>query len=271
MADASRRYLLQCLLFGDFASALLADTPRGRFVQNTAPFRPDPTKFESGDLLWPKPRGAWVPYSSATTQRGERTKWEGEKERYLDRFRAATSLTPSQIDIYQALQRLTFDQFTNVYLADSSADDTTPFGLDRGLYVGHVAVLDIDGAAGIDVIEALDGLNVRRTSYTNWLSERSAADIWHGRVNEADPTARKRIATTAASFLGRPYNFWNFDLSDDSDFYCSKLVWLAALKAVGYALDDDRNARRALWYSPKRCMRSRHIRMIFSPGPYATR
>lgn len=58
---------------------------------------------------------------------------------------------------------------------------------------------------------------------------------------------------------------------DDSAFYCSKLAWLAAMRSLGFAVDDDPNPKRSFWFSPKQFLYSRRVARLNDPGEYATR
>jgi len=115
------------------------------------------------------------------------------------------------------------------------------------------------------------GLGVRRISYADWLRDRPGELVWVGRLRGVSPERRAAVATWAAEQLGKPYNFWDFNLEDASGFYCSKLAWLSVLQGAGFPPDDDRNPQRVLWYSPKQLMKSKHIKLIVNPGPYRSR
>jgi uncharacterized protein YycO len=264
----SRRLVIERLL----AAVSLTALPASTLAQpTTTPSRPNTATFESGDLLWPKTPDQWVPYSSkagTTDREQDRARWEREKARFLKELEAIPNPTAEDNELYKRISALTFEEFVSSYLNDNSS--VTQLSSRAQFYVGHVALLDLSTGTP-EVIEALDDKNVRKTSYANWLVERSSADIWHGRLSNVSPTSRALIPKIAAAWLGTPYDFWNFDLSNERGFYCSKLVWLAAQKASGVNLDDNPNPRRYFWYSPKRCMRSAHISMLYSPGDYSGR
>jgi uncharacterized protein YycO len=110
---------------------------------------------------------------------------------------------------------------------------------------------------------------VIRSTYVEWLANRPGQLVWHGRLKGLTEQQRTNVATTAASFLGKIYNFWNFNLGDDTAFYCSKLIWLAAQRAAALTLDDNPAAERYIWYSPKQLMKSPHIELLLTHGNYA--
>lgn len=240
-------------------------------VRNAAgPRRPDPAQFQSGDLLWPKPPDSFVPFRSSiqlSTEIQDRAQWEKEKADYLAMLRSKRELTPVEQERYRSLQRMTYDEFKRLYLGDVPPDEPIPKSLIPVFYVGHVAMVRVDGGSR-EVIEALDDKNVRRVGYEDWLRERSTADIWHGRLIDIGDFVGEKVAEQALRFVGKPYDFWNFDLDDESGFYCSKLIWLSVAKVSGRSLDDNSNPKRLWWYSPKRCMHSPHVRMMFKPGDY---
>jgi uncharacterized protein YycO len=119
------------------------------------------------------------------------------------------------------------------------------------------------------VIEALAESGVVRHKYDDWLRKRPGEIVWHGRVRELSKTARGQIPIESAKYLGRPYDFWNFDLNDDAGFYCSKLVWMSIWRALGFAIDGNSNSRRTFWLSPKQLLYLKTISRLHDPGPYA--
>ena len=77
--------------------------------------------------------------------------------------------------------------------------------------------------------------------------------------------------------LGKPYEFFNFDLNDDSGFYCSKLAWMSVWRATSraaqrapVAVDDNPNPRRSFfdWFSPKQLVNARRVTLLHKPGDY---
>src|ERR1051326_1398113 len=92
---------------------------------------------------------------------------------------------------------------------------------------------------------------------------------------ELRPRRRPRVLLLEADVVlglddARPgeFNIWNFDLGDDREFYCSKLMWYSVWTTLGLALDDMPWTTRLVWFSPKQLMHSPHVDVLFSPGNY---
>jgi len=254
------------------ALALLgAATPATKQVNNASDGPPPASMLQSGDLLWPKVAGVWVPYSSqpgTETESAEKV-WTQERDAYLKELLEKPKLTDQERQRYEELQTLDYPTFKKMYLNDLERKALTEYS-GSVAYVGHVGIVDvIDGTPW--VYEAVMGLGVRRISYADWLTSRKGELVWLGRLNKATAAQRSKVASTALQFIGQPYRFFNFDLSDTSGFYCSKLVWYCIKTATGVPPDDDDNPQRILWYSPKRLMRSPHITLLYNPGNYAIR
>ncbi len=232
---------------------------------------PVAAQLQAGDLIWPKKPGVVVPFNS---QPGEADNedamlWQQEKEAYLDTLRKASNPTEEERERYSVLQPMGYEEFAGQYLDDRIPGEPTNFGV-GGFYVGHVGIIDIVDGKPM-VIEALMGKGVRRITYEEWLQERLGELIWWARLKDVSPEKRAAVAKAAAEQIGKPYQFWNFNLTDASGFYCSKLAWYSVLSGTGFPVDDNPNPNRALWFSPKRLMRSRHIEMLANPGSYGSR
>ena len=239
------------------------DIAGAQAIIETTPPLPRPAMFEAGDLLWPKKPGVFVPYSQqiGTGPARDRQIWEQEKQEFLDRaVRGHTSMTSEQI---ADLRRLDYREFVARYHGDQKPGEPGVYSSGGGLYVGHVAL------GQPVVIEALWDKGVR-SSYKDWISGRPDEIVWLGRLRNDSKSERAGICSEAVKFLGRPYDFWNFDLNDDSGFYCSKLVWLSIYRRLGFAVDGDQNPKRGFWFSPKQLLYLPTIRIIHDPGPYAT-
>ncbi len=238
---------------------------------DTAPPLPKPDMFESGDLLWPKKPGAFVPYSQRAEfdiQR-DREIWEREKSEFLDRVaREKTYLSAQQID---ALRALDYREFLARYHGDQQPGIPGVYSSGGGIYVGHVGIIDVASSGAIFVVEALWGRGVIRHSYDEWLANRPNEVIWLGRVKGRSNDERASIVEEAKKYINRPYDFWNFDLNDDHGFYCSKLVWLSVFRSLSFAIDGNSNPERAFWFSPKQLLYLPAIDRIHDPGPYAVR
>lgn len=234
--------------------------------------RPDPATFESGDLVWPKKPGIIVPYSASyapemrqvPTDFYDEQKFETEKSAYVKQ--AAQSDPDFTATDEDQLNRLDFEAFAKQYHGSQILNKES-LGTGSIVYVGHVAILEIwDGKPF--VIEAVSGKGVIRQPYENWLSSRPGEEIWHGRVEDLSEEQRSKIPTEAEKYVGRPYEFFNLDLNDDSGFYCSKLVWLAIFRSLYFAIDDDPESKRNFWFSPKQLMNARRVQVLYSPGNY---
>ena len=111
-----------------------------------------------------------------------------------------------------------------------------------------------------------------RARYADWLKRFTNIQVWHGRFRDLDAAATQRIADVARRQLGKPYDFFNFDLNDDRGFYCSKLVWMSVWRAARIAADDNpdpnRGNRFPPWFSPKALIGASRVTMLHSPGDY---
>lgn len=251
------------LLLGlmSLASPLLA------FGQNTSPF-PSPGIFQDGDLIWPKKPNVVVPYNSKPGEAtdSDAANWVRERDHYLADLKSKEAVTEEDKARYLAVKNMTYDEFVSLFLDDIPPDHSDPYS-GGAIATGHVAIIQMaDGKP--TVIEAMDGIGVRRMSYDEWTKNRPGELVWVGRLKDMSAEKRAAVAATAAKYIGRPYLFWNFNLSDVTGFYCSKLAWFSILTGAGFPPDDNRNPNRPLWYSPKQLMKSGHIQMIVNPGPY---
>jgi permuted papain-like amidase YaeF/Yiix C92 family enzyme len=234
--------------------------------------RPDPTTFETGDLVWPKAQGVYVPYRSNVYAdfSTDRVTWETEKEAFLKQVDdKAAYLLPNQIE---EVRELTFERFYEKYTGDRAVQNSVPLGTGGGVYVGHVGMIDMDSATQEPwVIEAIAGSGVLRVKYSEWLLSRSGELVWHGRLKDYINERRSQVVAEAINHLSQPYDFWNFDLNDESGFYCSKLIWLSIFRAINIAIDGDSNPKRGVWFSPKQLMNCEGVSLLSSPGDYGTR
>lgn len=240
-----------------------------RVLFDSSPPLPSPETFESGDLVWPKKPGAFVPYSQRPDAPVEQDReiWEREKRTFLDRVaREETYLSPDQI---AALRALDYREFLARYHGDQAPGVPGLYSSGGGMYVGHVGIVDITSNGEISIIEALWARGVMRSPYKDWLANRSGEVVWLGRLREKSAADRAKISAEAAKYLQRPYDFWNFDLNDDKVFYCSKLVWLAIFRSLSFAVDGNPNPRRGFWFSPKRLLYLPGMARLHDPGPYA--
>ena len=192
--------------------------------------------------------------------------WQHDRDSYLAKLSSSTDLTEDEKRRLDTLRRMSYDDFLKVYMQDASPEDITPYGGQVG--VGHVAIVNKIADEPPTIVEALWGVGVREISYDAWKAERQGGVFWHGRLKEVDPELRAEVAKLAEREVGKPYDFWNFDLADESGFYCSKLAWLMIRNATGVVVDDNPNPVRKLWFSPKQLLKSPHLNILQNPGSY---
>jgi hypothetical protein len=82
-----------------------------------------------------------------------------------------------------------------------------------------------------------------RSRYDNWVANRPGEIVWHGRIRDLPTGDRANIASESKKYLGRSYDFWNFNLNDDSGFYCPKLALLWQI----FAADERDGIERSRW------------------------
>lgn len=232
--------------------------------------RPEVNMLESGDFLWPKQPEAFVAYNSrivAGAYEDERVQWERERTQFVTRVKASATASQEERLAADEIANLTFREFYGTYLGDERRDVPGEFGGTFPLYVGHVGIVLVS-EGGPWVLEAIMGKGVRRIGYETWLAERPGELVWHARIRDTASDQRATIAAEALRHQGKVYDFWNFDLADDSAFYCSKLVWLSVVRALSIVPDDKPSPRRGIWFSPRQLMKSRHIYFLNDPGSY---
>jgi hypothetical protein len=235
---------------------------------------PDPESFRSGDLLWPKPDGAVIPYAlpARPSVDDEASRWSRQRDDFVASVRMNEAAGAEERASAQRLHAMTFEEFRFCYYGGVRLAGVDSLARTLPIYVGHVAIVSMAGPTAL-VVEAVSP-EVRQIPYADWLDGRGGDAVWHGRLAHVSDADRVKFARQAAAFEGRPYDFFNFDLSDDAAFYCSKLAWLSAHRALSsptrpFALDDDPSPRRHVWYSPKQLMGSPHVTLLFEPGLYS--
>jgi cell wall-associated NlpC family hydrolase len=248
-------------------------------LPKAVPDFPDSQKFQTGDLLWPKKKGAYVPRttrSAGAPQNEERKTWEAARQQALsDPARAGVSP-----EVAERLKDMRFDDFERIYhsgAAQPPSGGTTRGALGDVVSVGHVGLIEI-GANGIPyVIEATPqgpsgAMGVIRTRYPDWLNAYANIQVWHGRLRNLDERARAHLVQAAQAQIGKPYDFFNFDLNDDKGFYCSKLVWQCLWRTAHLAADDNPDPQRGKWFppwfSPKTLIGVKRIEVLHKPGEY---
>lgn len=230
---------------------------------------PNPATFESGDFLWPKNPHAWVPYhAGALGNAGEdETRWRKERDEFLRSVDTQrTHLTDEDL---RRIANLDYQAFYEIYAGDRYSGQFVPFSTGGPLYVGHVGIIELDDEENPWVIEALYERGVVRHPYSQWIASRPGQLVWHGRLKSISKEQRRRIALEGKAHTNTPYNFWNFDLNDESDFYCSKLAWLSVFRSLGFAVDGNSNPKRKTWFSPKQLLDADSIVRLHSPAEYS--
>lgn len=265
----SRRSLFKSLLGITF----LAFTPRismsGTDESSELP-RPNPDLIESGDFVWPKKPGAYVPYNAnnGNSPALDKEQWLRERDAYLLKYEKSAGLDETLHQRLDTLRTMEFREFISVY---AGGQEPGVPGLYSGgsAYVGHVGIIEVDSHKTPWVIEALLDQGVKRTKYTDWIKQRSDQVVWLGRIRQLKPEQRAKVAAEANIHVGKQYDFWNFDLNDDSGFYCSKLAWLSIYRSLNFAIDGQTNPNRSFWFSPKQFLYLPTIERLHDPGPYA--
>lgn len=278
----SRRELIK------LASAASVLALSGRHVQ-AAPSQPHPRTFQSGDFLWPARPGAFIPrYALRSLQpSAEQVAWEEEKRAFIEKARASGN--PDEIAAADQMEALTYKDFQALYFNDTRGSAPQSGARTRGFSplpaalpeVGHVAIIEVDRSGTPWVVEAMPKAQNRyeslysrfsngviRTRYSDWATQHKDYNVWHGRLRDVNRSDRRGIAAAAGDFLGKDYWFWSFNLSDESAFYCSKLVWVSVFRAIDLALDEDKNFVRRFWVTPKQLASSKFVEMLHSPGVY---
>jgi len=282
---SDRRQFLQGLGAAPFALATGLSSAAARVPSpRTVPDFPNAGSFQSGDFLWPKKKGAFVPRTrSAGPPSQERRTWEAERERALA-DPAATGVSP---EVAEKLKAMRFEDFERVYYtgpAQPQGEGPVPGQSTRGLgplgdtvSVGHVGIIEVAEHGIPYVIEATPSGpggagGVIRTRYADWLENYSNIQVWHGRTRDLPEAMRRRVLDVALSQVGKPYDFFNFNLNDDRGFYCSKLVWMSLWRAASIAADDTPDPRRGAtfppWFSPKQLISAKRIDVLHKPGEY---
>ena len=253
-----------------FAGTILGTTLGRTSFAQVGPKLPTEASLQSGDLLWPKKPGAVIPYDlrPGEEENDQRTRWLKEKDEFIKRARASNN--PDLNAAADEIAPLTFNDFRARYLRNLAPGALTPYGLNDIAAVGHVAIVEVDGAGQRWIIEALwTPEGVTRSTFTDWVKGRPGEIVWQGRLRGVEQKDRAKVADEARRWLHKPYDFWNFHLVDTSGFYCSKLVWFCVQQSLGIAVDGDVNPKRHFWLSPKQVLYSDKIEKLVDPGDYS--
>jgi hypothetical protein len=161
------------------------------------------SSFQSGDFVWPKKKGAAIPYSvpnSAPSK--EEVEWNIQHECFLRDAAAAQGAMPA--DVLEKLKDLRNSDYERSYFDDPSPNPTAEPGTrsigGATIVVGHVAILEIDAVGIAYVIEATPAApnsavgqgGVIRVRYDEWLKDLDGYQVWHGRVRRLDRSMRKK-------------------------------------------------------------------------------
>lgn len=232
--------------------------------------RPNPSLFQSGDFVWPKKPGVYVPYNAGSTNSPDldRERWNRERDAYLKKNKDSATADKVLQQRLETLRTMDFREFIATYAGGQ--EPGVPGVYSGGsVSVGHMGIIEVDSNKVPWVIEALLDQGVVRTKYVDWVKQRSDEVIWLGRIRQLSAEHRAKVATEAKHYLGKPYDFWNFDLNDDSGFYCSKLAWLSIFRSLGFGIDGKNDPKRSIWFSPKQFLYLPTIDRLHDPGPYA--
>ena len=241
---------------------------------------PNAKTFQSGDFIWPKTKGAFVPrVRSVKAPSKEQIAWDAERDQLLAQDPATSGLSP---EAAKKLKAMTYEDYEKLYFVGPAEAARTRGVTIAGhtVFVGHVAIIEIDEQGNPFVIEATPTAGLKgavvRIAYAEWLDGKHGMQVWHGRMRDLRPSVRKRIVTEAIKQVGKPYAFFNFDLNDDGGFYCSKLAWMCVWRATpgvlrkAIAVDDDPNPHRSFlsWFTPKQMINAQRIELLHKPGEY---
>lgn len=237
---------------------------------------PSASDIESGDLIWPKKPGIIIPYHAGEvkTLAKQKKDWETGKAELIDRLKKVRN-TPDAKKEIEKLQALSFRQFRKSYLADVQPNAVVPYDTGTG-WVGHIAMILKEDDGTFSVVEALGSTpnpgdnrhdEVISTPYETWIKvlKENGYIFYHGRILDLSAEGRHQSAQASKSFLGQPYYFFNLNLDDESNFYCSKLIWLSVFKATGKAIDSIENPERWIWLSPKQIMNLNRVDVLNKP------
>lgn len=249
------------------AGTTLATLPLAGQALGAGPIHPAADALQAGDLLWPKQPGVFIPYSgSGGGPDADQLAWEAEKNKELARL--AKNLNVNTIPLHSQLSNLSYAAFRQRYFNGVAIGQYVEYASGGVAAVGHVGVVDI-GADGVPhVVDANPDPGVATNSYDKWIEDRPDHVFWHGRLRSRTAAERAALASAASAQIGKPYDFWNFNLADPAGFYCSKLVWLAAYEALGLSLDGDPDPQRSFWLSPKQLLGSADVEILLDQGDY---
>src|SRR5271168_2869702 len=121
----SRRLLLS----GTAAGLFLKHSAELAFGQVGSPRIPNPAMFQSGDFVWPKKPGAFVPYRYESGQAADedRERWTSEKKEFLGKVSRGEVLGGQQVA--EQVENLTYNEFRALYLRNQQPNQIVPYSL----------------------------------------------------------------------------------------------------------------------------------------------
>lgn len=228
--------------------------------------RPDPSTFRSGDLVWPKADDQFVYYLDGGPQE---QLWLEQRDAFVARVEADPAPGQEELALAGQVREWRYADFASFPPPGAPME-----ALVNRPWVGHIGIVDMRGREPwiVDATPSrkLGGFNgpsgVADQTYEDWLGDdcHLQSHVWHGRLRGVDPAAAASLVGPALAQAGRPYRFFSFNLDDTGGFYCSKLIWYAAWKALGLSLDGGEPARR-FWVSPLQLMRSSRVELLYVP------
>ena len=123
----------------------------------------------------------------------DEAKWNEERDQFIANVRTkAPYFTPAQTE---RIRKLSYKEFRARYTGEEKGASTysikNPFD---SVYVGHVAIVDIDETGTPWIIEALWGRGVLRHTYADWTKERAGEVVWLGRLAKLSDADRAKIS-----------------------------------------------------------------------------
>lgn len=225
---------------------------------------PDRSQFESGDLLFTKDPTAARAYTlnHSAPPSDDELLWQLQRQSAINRL--IEHGNRQDTNAAHLLQRMSYNQFMHYFHTNNRPNSATKYH-SATRYVTHVAIIDVDRSDSTYVIEACRP-SVRRIRYETWLAGNACRQIWHARLDSLPPSERSKIASAARRYIDTPYSLLNWDFTDTSSFYCSKLVWVAVHDALDITLDKNiSDPYFFLPMSPIRLLDSKQIVTLQAP------
>ena len=224
---------------------------------------------QDGDMIWIKPKNAFTADMPSPRYYPDLEEVIGNIDNYIDIVKKKFRTNKHIIVILNLISdfmnknalskpQLTSDQYFRNLVG----------GLLSLIYPGHTAIVHAKNGVK-SVIEAWgEGKkNVKIMPINEWYEFNinymgGPYVFWLGRVKSSTASQRASISDFAYKQLGNPFNFLNFDLADESCYYCSKLCWMAIYDAIKIPIDGMEQTNRVYWVSPKDLIECDGIRLI---------